>query len=53
MFASNPVQVNTTLLVVLILAQLAGAVPVTEGFVVSIVKVIPVELPRVSLTRNT
>jgi hypothetical protein len=45
--ASNPVQVNPTLLVVFIFAQLIGAVPVTEGFVVSIVKVIHVELPRV------
>jgi hypothetical protein len=53
MFVSNPFHVNTTLLVVLIVVQLAGEILVIEGFVVSIVKVIPVELPRVSLTRNT
>ena len=51
--ASNPVHVNVTLFVVLIVVQLAGAVPVTDGLVLSIVKVIPVELPMIFESTKT
>ena len=51
--ASTPVHVKVTVFVVLIVVQLAGAIPVTDGLIVSIVKVIPVELPWIFESTNT
>ena len=43
--ASNPVRVKAILFVPVILIPLVGYIPVTDGAIVSMVNVIPVELP--------
>ena len=50
--ASDPDRVKLIVFHPVMLSPLVGKLPVTIGFVISRVKVIPVELPKISFAKN-